>query len=264
MNLGQILRRTEKLASDNSPLLLTAIGVAGVVGTAILTHKATRKAHAKAEDFIIDLQTAAGPGERIRATQKEIIQATWTCYIPPVVSGTLTIGAIVFANRIGTKRAAALAAAYTVSEQAFTEYKEQVTKRLGVQKEQEIHDDMARDWVKKNPRSESNVVIVGKGETLCCDLYSGRYFRSSPEAINRAVNDVNQQVLIDGYASLSDFYHRLGLVPNDMSEEVGWTPDKLLSVTFSGVLDEESEPCLAFRLDVRPIRDFDRMSGHRP
>src|SRR5689334_2573785 len=231
-----ILKKTEKLAIDNSPLILTAIGVAGTVATALLTHKATLKAHAKAEDFIIDLQTAAGPGERIRATNQELLRETWTCYIPPVAMGTLTIASIVCSNRISTKRAAALAAAYTISEQAMTEYKEQVAKKFGEEKEREVRDAVAKKRMEDKPFCDSSVIITGQGDVPIFDLWSGRYFPSTADKVKAAVNEVNYMINHNGYASLSDFYDHLDIPRTQESEEVGWTRDKLMDVEFTAHL----------------------------
>lgn len=256
MKLASILRKTEKLAIDNSPLILTVIGVAGTVATALLTHKATLKAHAKAEDFIIDLQTAAGPAERIRATNQELLRETWTCYIPPVAMGTLTIAAIVSSNRISTKRAAALAAAYTISEQAMAEYKEQVAKKFGEAKAQEVKDDVAKRRMDQTPMNEQTVVVTGRGDVLCFDQWSGRYFNGNVEEIKKAVNEVNFYVNHNGYASLSDFYDQLALPRTQESEEVGWTADRLLEVDFSTHLSDDGRPCVSFSFQVHPVRGF--------
>lgn len=252
MSLANILRRTNKLAVDNSPLLLTAVGVAGVIGTAILTHKATKKAEA----ILKENDEAIGMYDLERRDRKTTIQLVWKSYIPPVTSGALTIGAIVFANRIGTKRAAALAAAYTISEQAFSEYKEQVIQKIGAQKEQQIRDEMMRHRIEDTPMTEKNVIIMGSGENLCFDQWSGRYFNSSVEEIRAAVNEVNFMVNHNGYASLTDFYDCIGLPRTQESEEVGWTVDKLLEVNFSTHLADDGRPCIGFSFQVHPVRGF--------
>lgn len=242
----------EKFTVDNSPAILTALGVIGVVGTAVLAAKGHLSAEDKlAQDTYERLKRDEPPADR-----KEQIKMVWTCYAPPIVVGGLTIGSIVFANRVGSKRAAAIAAAYTISERAFADYKEKVVEHIGPNKEQKIRDEVAQDWVRKNPQSESNVIIVGDGDVMCCDLWSGRYFRSSVEAIKKARNETNQEIIHSGYASLTDFYDRIGLPRTQESDEVGWNQDELLEIDFTAVVNEEGHPCVAYRFPVHPVRGY--------
>lgn len=244
------LKNIEKFAVDNSPVILTVIGVVGTVGTALLTHKATLKADRLYEHSARTRNTSDEFGV------KERIKLVGPCYIPPVLSAAGTIGAIVMANRIGSKRAAAIAAAYTISEKAYSEYREKVVEKFGEQKERNMREELAQDQINRNPMNESNVVLVGDGDVLCCDLFSGRYHRSSVEALKKAQNDTNYEILNYGYASLTDFYDRVGLPRTDVSDEVGWNQDKLLELEFSATINEEGQPCVAYRFQVHPVRGF--------
>jgi hypothetical protein len=58
------------------------------------------------------------------------------------------------------------------------------------------------------------------------------------------------------YASLSDFYHLIGLPSTSFSDEVGWTSDKLLELEISTVLSEDERPCLSIGFNVAPIRNY--------
>lgn len=249
------LKALEKLAIDNSPMLLTAIGVAGTIGTAILTHKAATKAERLLADVVDERMATRQP---TKIERKEHFQMMWKFYIPPVVSGGVTIGCIVMANRIGTKRAAALAAAYTLSEKAYTEYREKVVEQIGENKERKVREEIVADRIRNNPLDESNVVIVGSGDVRCYELYTGRYFNSSVESIKRAVNEVNYQINTHGYASLSDFYTHVGLPRTAVSDEIGWTSDKLMDVDYTSVLSEDGQPCVAINFQTGPVRDYHR------
>lgn len=244
------LKSLEKLAIDNSPVLLTAIGVAGTVGTAILTHRAATKA----ERLIVDRGVPVVSGNY----RKDTLRFVWKFYIPPVVSGTVTVGAVVLANRIGTKRAAALAAAYTISEKAYNEYRDKVIEKIGENEERKVRTEIVEDRVRRTPPSEGNVLMVGEGDHLFMEMYTGRYFRSSMETVRRAVNDINYQINTEGYASISDFYQRIGLANTAVSDEMGWTSDKLMDVEFTAVLSEDGQPCVAINFMTGPVRDYTR------
>lgn len=245
----------EKLAIDNSPVLLTAVGVAGTIGTAILTHRAARKAERTLRDNSPRINNEPRPD---LVPRKEAFELVWKHYIPPVLSGTATVGAIVMANHIGTKRAAALAAAYTISEKAYTEYREKVIEKLGEKEERQVRNDIVQDRVRNNPPTEGNVLMVGSGDHLFIEMYTSRYFRSSIETIRKAVNDINYKINTHGYASLSDFYDIIGLQHTSESDAMGWNGDKLMDVDYDPVLSEDGQPCVGINFMTGPVRHHDR------
>jgi hypothetical protein len=247
VKLNDVAHRAAKLAADNSPAILTALSVTGAVTTAYLTGKASfRAAQILAE-------------ESPHLATKEKIDLTWRLYIPAVGTGLMTVGCIVAANRIGTRRAAAVAAAYTLSEKAFTEYREKIVEKLGDKKEQAFRDELAQDRVNRTPSATQQIVMVEGNSVLCFDAYTGRYFLSDMETLKKAQNDVNYKVLNEYYASLSDFYDKVGLPSTSMSDEVGWNSDRLLEVNFSTTLSDMSKPCIVLDFAVAPIRDYNRV-----
>lgn len=248
--LREILARGGKLAADNSPAILTAVGVTGALTTAYLTGKASFKAA-----LILNDNDHYG-----QADVKEMFQLTWKCYIPAAITAALTISAIIGANRIGTRRAAALAAAYAISERAFEEYKTKIIEKLGPKKEQEARDEIAQDRVDRNPVGSQEIIIAGAGTVLCHEAYTGRYFLSDMETLRKAQNDINAQVLSDSYASLTDFYDLIGLPHTANSDEVGWNSDKLMDLKFSAVISQDGRsPCISIDFTVHPVRHYYRL-----
>lgn len=252
MNLKLLLKNVEKFVVDNSPSILTGVGVIGTVTTAVLAGTASYKAGKILENerWVVQQSPDIPP-----LTQREEFEMVWTLYIPSVVVGTFTIVAIVGANRIGSKRAAALAAAYSLSEKAFTEYRHKIVETLGKNKEQQARDELAQERFTRS-EGKSAEVVIATGKVLCYDAFSGRYFESDMETLKKAQNDTNYQIINDFSASLTDFYDRIGLPPNSMSNEVGWNMDKLLEVEFTTVLSEDGRPCIAIDFNVVPIRDY--------
>lgn len=251
MTLANVAKRVEKLAIDNSPTILTGLGVAGTVATAIF---AARAAFISAE--ILEMEARERRYKNQPFDLEDKVQMTWTLYIPAVGMGVTTIVCIISANRIGSKRAAAMAAAYSLSEKAFTEYKDKVVEKLGEKKEQAVRDEIQQDRVNRNPASE---VIIVSGDQLCYDSYSGRYFMCTVEYVKSAVNELNHRILSDNYASLSDFYHLLGLEPTSVSDEVGWNVDKLLEIRYTSTLATDGRPAIALEYRVEPIRGYFRL-----
>ena len=250
MNISDIPTKASKLIQDNSPTILAGVAVSGVVATAILSGQASYRAA-----LLIHSSEAVGeiledPRERL----KEQVRMIWPLYIPALTVGGLTITAIVLSERIGTRRAAALAAAYSISEKAFEQYKEKVVEKLGKNADRKIRDEMAQDDVTKAGKAE--VVVVGTGEVLCFDRWSGRYFNSSMESIKKAQNDLNYRVLNDNYASLNDFYNLVGLSTIPHGDDVGWVSMKLCEIRYSTVISEDEKPCIAIEFTVEPVRDY--------
>lgn len=251
MAFEEIARRLAKLTADNSPMLLTGFAVAGTITTAVLTGKAAVKAHGILRE----------EEERWKTTDLEPkykVQVTWKLFLPPVASGAITIACIIAANQIGARRAAAIAAAYSLSERAYSEYREKVVEKVGQRKEQTYRDEIVQDRVNETPPSRE--IIIAGGEVLCYDKFTGRYFTSSVEELKSAQNAINHQINNDYYASLTDFYNRVGLRPTGISDEMGWNSDKLLELSFSSVLADDGRPCLAVDFAVTPIRGYYRVS----
>lgn len=257
MNFTNLSTRLAKVIADHSPVILTAIGVTGTVLTAYLAGKAA---------FRVGKDVNAGHYENLMADKmpefydaKALVATYWKEFIPAVAVGTLTVTCIIMANRVGDRRTAALAAAYGITEKAFDEYKAKVIEKVGQKKEQAYRDEIAQERVDRQPLSRE-VVILGGGDVLCYDAHSGRYFHSDMESLKKAQNDTNYQILNDFYASLTDFYGRVGLTKTQESDDIGWNSDKILDLQFSTVLSEDGRPCLSFLFSVSPIRRFSRIS----
>lgn len=251
MTFSDFFQRAGKLAADNSPAILTAIGVTGVLTTAYLTGKTSFKA----ARLIDETETF----EKKALEPKEKVELVWKLYIPAVTTGLVTVVCIIGANRIGTRRAAALATAMTISEKAFTEYKDKVVERLGQKKEQAVRDEIAQERVDRNPVSQTKeIIIAGGGDVLCLDAFTGRYFKSDIETLKKAQNDLNYRIISDMYASLTDFYNLIGLAPAGCSEEVGWSSDRLLELSLSTTLADNGQPCIVVDFQTMPSPDYQR------
>lgn len=254
MNLSQILSRVGKWSSDNSPAILTGLAVTGTIATAYLTGKAT----VKAVEIMTDYEWRPDDLSTHESTPKEVIGLVWKEYLPAVCTGVFSIACMIGANRIGNRRAAAVAAAYAISERAFEEYRNKVIEKFGEKKETSVRDDVAQDRVTKNPPL-LDYVYEETGSVLCCDLFTGRYFLSDMETIRRAENTINYQVNNNYYASLSDFYEQLGLEKTSMSDDFGWNSDRLLETKISTTITPSGKPCLTLDFKVMPIRGYSRL-----
>ncbi len=253
MNIGKAFSSAKKMLSDNSPVILTAIGVTGTITTAVLAAKAAYKAH---EILIYEdtKRTAKAPAdvEAPVLTSKEIVELTWKLYIPAVVSGVTTITCILGANYLGTKKAAALAAAVSFSEKALDEYQSKTRELLGHEQEKVIRKEIEQD--RKENRSPLTV-FLGNDDVLFLDAFSGRYFMCNKEKIRRALNDINYQILHSDYATLSDFWDKVGLEPTSASDEEGWNSEHPLEIEFNCHETPDGKPCMSYEFMVVPVKN---------
>lgn len=257
MTFADIARRAGKLAIDNSPRILTAVGVVGTVTTAYLAGKASFEA----ADMIRLKETIEENRGKIqgdpREVMKERVQLVWRLYIPAATTGVATIACIIAANQVGARRAAGLAAAYSIAEKTAEEYKAKVIEKIGERKEEQIRDEIAQDRVNKTYLDDVEILGLDEGE-LCYDTFSDRYFRNTVEGIRSAENDFNHALLHNGYGSLSEFYATLGLSSPPYSESIGWNSDRLVEVRFSTVMAPGDKPCIAIGFKNEPAPNYGR------
>lgn len=251
MNIHKLVKQSKKLVSDNSPAILTAIGVTGTITTAYLAARASFKASdVIRENKPWDFNGTSPKPEPL--TKKEKALLVWKLYIPAVLTGAATCACILGANYIGTKRAVALATAYSLSKEAAEEYQTKVVDKLGKAEEKQLRDELAQERANK---LKSQEVVFVVGDSLCHDAFSGRYFMCDKEKIRRAENDINYEILHSDYATLHDFYKIVGLEDTSVSHELGWNAENPLAISYSTVESPDGRPCLSYDFAVVPIRD---------
>jgi len=218
--------------------------VAAGVGT-VVTAYLTARASFKAAEVIRKHEEEHPPSIHSKERFIERTKLVWRLYIPAAVSGSSTIVSVIGANRVGARRIFAANSAIAIADQTFSEYRDKVVEQLGSGKEQAVRDQIAEDKVKATTPS-GEVLVVGDGHVLCCELYTGRYFRSEMEAIQRAKNKINAKINSHEYASLSDFYYEVGLPFTSVSSNLGWKDGRHLELEISSVLTTDDKPCIAF------------------
>lgn len=248
MNKNDLTKLTKQVTtsiSRRSPEILTGIGIAGMVTASVLAVKATPKA--------IRLLEEAKKEKNESFTKMEVVKTTWKLYIPVAVTTTVSIACLIGASSVNFRRNAALTAAYKLSETALTEYKDKVVETIGKEKEKVIREKVTEDKIKKQPVNNNEVIITKKGNTLCFDSISGRYFRSDMDIIKKAENELNRRMLSDMYISLNEFYDELGLDHIRIGDELGWNiDDGLIKLEFSSHLASDGTPCVAVEYEIVP------------
>lgn len=252
--LSNFISGFQNAFTKHSPQILIGVGVSGLLTTIGLTIpatvKATRLVDAKKEELGVD-----------KLTTKEVLQTTWKCYIPPFITATASTACVFGGSSKHTRRNAALATAYKVSETAFSEYREKVRESLGERKDGAIRDMVAKKHIEENPVKGREVIITEKGNTLCYDHLSGRYFKSDIDHVQRAVNNLNRAMMYDmgGYVSLNDFYDELDLAHTALGNDLGWNLDHgLIDIHFGSQIADDGTPCIVLDYTIAPIYNYDK------
>lgn len=254
MNINLALRNFGQNLDRNSPTILTALAVAGVVSSIFMAIGATPKANdliQKEEAFRFEEY-----GNETPLTFLEKAEVTWKVYFPTAIMASVTIGCMVSANHISLRRNAAMASLLSLAETAAREYHDKVVETVGEKKEQAIRDEIAQERMNKHPIESSTVIITGKGKHLFFDSFSARYFESDIETIRQLVNDFNQKLIKSApmFLPINDFYYELGLEPGEMGDEIGWNAeDNMLEVrTSSAKVTKDGRPCIILEYPIWP------------
>ena len=254
-NISKFFKKVKFNVSKHSPEILTGIGIAGMITTTVLAVKATPKAIELIEEEKQNREEDESPMKPI-----DYIKVAWKPYIPAAVTCMASTACLIGASSVNSKRNAALAAAYNLSKTALTEYKEKVVETIGEKKEQIVKEKVAKEKIEKNPVGKNEIIITGKGDVLCLDAISRRYFESDLEKINKITNELNKRMLSEMYISLTEFYNEIGLEPTKISDDLGWNlDDGLIELDISSQITDDGRPCIVIDYLVAPRYDYSKL-----
>lgn len=242
--------------SQNGPEILIGMGLAGMLSSTVLACKTTPKVHEmiEKEKEIRHLECES------ELTKMEIVKMSWKYYIPSALSYGLSAACILGANSINSKRNATLLTAYKIGEKALVEYKDAVVEVIGEEKEKEVRDVVSRKRINKEPINTSEIIFTGKGDSLCYDMISGRYFKGDVDKINKAVNELNYTMLHDMYVSVNDFYDLVGLDYISAGNEMGWNiDDGQVDIYYSAQITDDGQPCIVINHKNEPKHGFNKL-----
>lgn len=250
--ISKIVKHGTRVLAEHAPTILTGFAAAGVVATSIMTYKATLKA----DQYLNAMCDENASEETVKAVKRE----TYKFYIPAAVTGAATIGCVVGANYLNYRKITALAAACSVAETALAEHRDKIEQILGDKELEKIDNALALDHMPENVSSE-DIINTGKGNFLCCEGYlTGAMFRSSEAWIRKCINDFNELVNQNTYASYNDLLSLLGLHEVQFGNEIGWNVhiNGLLRVrfTYDGRDDADGEPYLIIEPINPPVHNY--------
>lgn len=256
-------KSVQKAMNRHSPEILTGIGIAGMITTTVMAVRATPKAlkliekEKRVRNRLLRECAEQTGDENCRQIDSlglaDTIKVAWKPYIPATTIGIMSIFCLVGASSVNMRRNAALATAYTLSERAISEYREKVESEVGKKKASEIRDSIAQDKLDQKPINNTEVIITEKGDTLCFDVLTSRYFKSDIEKLRRIVNELNRRMRDENFISLNEFYYEIGLDGIKLGDDLGWDIDRgYIDLDFRSGLTNEGTPCLVVDYSLAP------------
>lgn len=244
MNLPMFFRQMGDFVGKNSQTILTYFSVGGLVGTTVFSIRATTKA----DMILLDLREKYG-----NDIPKDVLfRKIAPLYIPTVIMGGLTAASIIGSSKSAAKQSAVLASSLYSAEMALKEYQAKVVETIGEKKELTVREGLAGDQIARNPVSRNQIFITGRGDHLCYDTLSGRYFKSDIEKLRQLQNEMNRCIISEMWVTLNQVYMEMGLDPIELGNDVGWNVDHMLDMQFSGHLTDDQQPCIAVVHSVQP------------
>lgn len=249
--MNNLLNHSKLFLKRNSSTILTCVGGAGTIATAVLAVKATPKAmklldHAKEEK-----------GEDL--TKVEIVKVAWKPYIPAVITGASTLACIFGANILNKRQQAALTSAYALLDNSYKEYKKKVGELYGEDADQRIREEIAKDkYVEEN-------ISVSDNKQLFYDQFSGRYFESTAADVIRAEYEMNRRLSTFSGAYLNEFYELIGLPAVNYGDHLGWSGAEIYDMCWESWLDfihekvimDDGLECMIISFSIDPTFGFE-------
>lgn len=234
---GRVLGRGTLYIQKFSPEILTAVGVIGVVGAAVLASRATLKLENVIEtghDRVLDAKTSNDPRNGLAKAYGRNAFDIVKLYGPSVTLGAVSIVCIVSAHGLLNKRNAALAAAYKSIESAYTAYRERVIEEYGADKDKEFRYDIRTQEI-TDPDTGKKKKVTGPIDPL---KYSPnmvwfdktnhnwvRNLESNLTFLTLQQNYFNHRLQAVGHVFLNEVYEALGFPHTREGSFLGWLVD---------------------------------------
>lgn len=175
----------------NSSTILTVLGCAGVVATAVLSVKAAPKAKRLLANAELE------KGEELTVLEKtETVALT---YLPAILTGSATIFCICGAQILNQHQQASMASAYALLDQSYKDYRRKLKELYGEEADQRIIEAIAVEKAEKvhiqasylcSDCDISSDKSVGR-PVLFYEEYSKRFFRATVEQVQNAEYHLN-------------------------------------------------------------------------
>lgn len=237
MKFSQFINVTKDTIYVKSPQIMLCAGIAGFVGTVVISCRQTLKAQAIIAEAKEQKKLVEACKNKEVATTEEYTEKDakndmlkirvktgvklLKNYAPAIIMGGFSIFALFKSHRILSNRNAVLAQAYNSLAYSFEEYK----KRAEASENSEDKKESCESKVDKKTKNECKEEDTSR----VFDEFS-RYWKKHPaynitfiKGVEREMNDI---LRARGYLFLNEVYNALGIAPSKIGALVGWTDTK--------------------------------------
>ena len=251
--LNRTVHRTGLKLKKYSPEILVVSGVIGGVASAVLACKET----SKVSDILTDAKEQIDAIKHVVENNenysdedgKKALTLTYAKtglqiaknYAPAIALGTLSITSILAGHNILRKRYVATAAAYTILDRNFKDYRSRVIDRFGEQLDKELRynikakdietivtNEDGTETIVKETVNEIDPATVGDYSRFFDERCLG-YEKNNPEynlmTIKRVESYANDQLQAKGHIFLNEVYDMLGMSRTPVGAVAGWIYD---------------------------------------
>ena len=220
-------------------MIFTGVAIAGVVVTNVIT--ALRAP--KYEQILKECE-----GKKMKAAMKTY----WASFM----FGGITIGSMVLAEKANLAEIGVLTGACGVLAAKAKGLEEAIKDRAD---EKILNDIKHEDVVKYIKLPGPSVEETGRGDVLCLEVYSGRWFRSSEESVRRACGEFKKMFDDGEYLSMNNLYLLLGIVETRFGHQFGFPNntdyyDESLDIDIAYYeMEKWGEPVLVIDIQTWPM-----------
>ena len=250
----------------NGGIILDVLAIIGVVATAIISSKASKKAEKRKKEC-----------EEIKGeplNKKEEILSQVPSYIPTATVAGATIACIIGAEFIEKKHQASLAATCLILKKAYDKYKKKAIDLYSDDIDLIIQSSIAEEKAKNRSK---DLIPSSNDQLLWYEPYSDECFYATEKDVISAICFVNKRFQQKGMVSLNYYRDLLGMESKDGFDELGWDQDNVgASIEYFWIdfdydlskteTDENGEECIPIRYLTEPdlldlYADFNLIDG---
>lgn len=246
INITKTLSKVGAILSDKMPEILIGSAIAGVLGVVLSAGSGTIKA----------CEIVREMDEEAQKDKKEVIKATWKCYIPAAVFTVGTIASVLGAYGVQKKRLANLSVVLTTALNEAMDENGKLRKYL-TKEEEKAFDERKESDILNNAieQADGNIPVID-GQYLAVDSLTGAVFRTS---INKILEHRNnfQRELLDAYSlSVNEWLIELGLDTIGLGDIVGWAGGTTFDVEIKTKISQTGEPAYLICYKEDPSVDY--------
>lgn len=230
-------------------VLITVMGIAGVITTGVLSYRAGYRSALDIEELKKDLDR--------EPTVKEKVQKSVKHCIPAGIAVATTITDLVYLHRRNSLTLNRVRNTLQHATKRYEEYTKEVDNHFGEGSAEEVENRIILRKLsdRKPPNGENQLFYIFGHDSF--------FERSMAEVID-AEYQINRLYVLNGYVSLNDLLVELGLPTTDEASELGWSADVAADIYDKCWLDFDHElittddglECFVIRSRIKPQADY--------